>query len=77
MKRSRHKRWVAQIGEASHHFLHYSQLPDDASDEEQIRALEADAMWQRNNHDETQRAIEEIKQDIWRCNYETAKVKAR
>jgi len=77
VKRSQHREWAAQIGDASHHLIHYAQLPDGASDEEQIQALDADARWQQNNHDETQRAIESLKQDIWRCNYETANVKAK
>jgi hypothetical protein len=70
MKRSQHKWWAAQIGESSHCLLNYDQLPDVATDAAQLIALEKDAAWQREHHNETQRAIEALKQDIARCNYE-------
>jgi hypothetical protein len=71
MKRARHKRWATQIGESSHCLLNYDQLPDDATDVSQLIALEKDAAWQRDHHDETQRAIESLKQDIEKALHKT------
>lgn len=70
MKRARHNRWAEKIGESSYYLLNYNQLPGTATDAAQLIALEKDAAWQRDHHEDTQRAIESLKQDIARCNYE-------
>ena len=53
-----------RIGEDSWELLNFTQLPHDASDQEQIKALKRDRLWQLRKCDETISKIDALISDI-------------
>lgn len=66
MKRDKHIKEAASIGDASYELLNFSQLPRNASVERQVRALKLDREWLENNTQEITARIDYLIQDIER-----------